>query len=166
MTDDSNTEAVESKDDSSSGEDSDLVKDLRKQIKELNRELKAVPSRSEIEAELIASHNRKSAIESELVALNVPKGLVDTVEEKLGDAEANAEAVAEVLTGLGFELGGSNETEAEGTSVDDLAEVTNLSNQVSNAANKQPKDDLGEQINSADTPAELANIMREAGLGQ
>ena len=169
MTDDNNTEPVDQAGESTSGEDSDLVKDLRKQIVNLNRDLKSVPSRSEVEAEVLAAVAKKQAIESQLTALNLPTGLSETVEGKLGDAEVTLEKVTEVIVALGF----PQPKEAEGGETpptqqvaNDLAAITTLGAQVATAASQQTTDTVTEKINQAQTPAEVAQIMREAGLGQ
>lgn len=166
LTDDNTTETDESQEDSTSGEDSNLVKDLRKQIKDLGRDLKSAPSRSEIEANIRASVAREKAIESQLIALKQPAGLSELVEGKLGDAEVTREKVAEVLTAIGFSV--TEETEGgedDQHTAEDLAKVASLGNQVANAAKQQTTDNLTDKINAAETPEELAAIMREAGQG-
>lgn len=168
MTDDNTTDAVEQTGESTSGEDTPLVKDLRKQLKAAQSELKAVPSRSEIEAEIRAAVAREKAIESQLIALKLPVGLSETVDGKLGGAEVTPEKVAEALKAIGFELTDSSDGEAQQKpeqAAADLAEVANLSNQVANAAKQQSSDSITDKINSANSAEEVAKIMREAGLG-
>lgn len=165
MTEDNTTESVD-KQDSGDAEDSTLVKDLRKQIRDLSKEVKAAPSRSDIEAEVRASVARQTAIESELVALDMPAGLLETVEGKLGGKEVTAEAVAETLTAIGFVLTDTDDGDVEDDGADaNLADVANLGSQVAQAAKAQRGDNLADLINSAESPEELADIMREAGLG-
>lgn len=167
MTDDIITEPVE-EGESESGEDTSLVKDLRKQIRDLQRDLKAVPNRSDLEANIRASVAREKAIESELVALKLPSGLLDTVEGKMGGAEVNRESVVAALTAIGFDLTESTEGGEESApaqqDAENLAGVANLASQVANAANQQTTDNLTDKINAAQTPEELANLMREAGM--
>lgn len=174
MTEDNTTEAGqaegESNSEGSQQEESPVIKDLRKQLKDAQRELKSVPSRSEIEAEVLAAVARTSAIETELVGLNLPKGLSETVEGKLGDADVTREGVVEALTAIGFEItdspDGGEESQQTEQNVQDLSQVANLGSQVAQAATGQNTDNLTDKINEAETPAQLAEIMREAGLGQ
>jgi hypothetical protein len=170
LTEEQHTEAVEPQEESASGEESSVMKDLRKRLRDAERELKSVPSRSEVEAEIRAAVAREKAIESELVALNLPAGLSETVEGKLGDAEVTREKVVEALTGIGFQVTAEDDAgtqeEADSRQANDLAQVANLGNQVAQAATQQTNDNLSDKINEAETPEELAQIMREAGLGQ
>jgi hypothetical protein len=169
LTEDNTTEAVESQEESASGEDSPVIKQLRQQLKEAQRELKSVPNRSDVEAEIRAAVAREKAIESELVALSLPAGLSETVEGKLGDAEVTREKVVEALTSIGFQVtaedDGGTQDEADSRQANDLAQVANLGNQVAQAATQQTQDNLTDKINEAETPEQLAAIMREAGLG-
>lgn len=171
MTDDNTTETEDqSGDETISGEGTKLVKDLRKQIKDQANQLKSVSSRSEIEAEIRAALAREDAIKSQLIALKQPAGLMETVEGKLEGSEVTREKVAEVLTAIGFEVSaqdddGDDQSKTQQTA-EDLAAVANLGNQVANAANQQTSDNLTDKINEAETPGEVARLMREAGLGQ
>lgn len=170
MTDDNITETEGQSGEDNSGENSALVKDLRKQLKDAQRELKSVPSRTEIEADIRAAVAREKAIESQLIALNLPVGLSETVEGKLGDADVTPEKVAEALTAIGFEVTAPTEGEDDDDSgqetAENLASVANLGNQVANAAKQQDTDNLTDKINEAESPAEVARLMAEAGLGQ
>lgn len=170
MTEDNTTETSESQEgaesqDSGSSEDSPVIKQLRQQLKDAQKELKSVPSRSEVEADIRQAVERESAIEQQLVAAGQPSGLRPLVEEKLGDAEVTSEGVVEALKAIGFEVTASNDGGAEETqqSADNLSEVANLGNQVAQAANQQTTDNLTDKINAAETPEELARIMAEAG---
>lgn len=169
MTEDNTTETSESQEgsesnDSGSSEESPVIKDLRKQLRDAQKELKSVPSRSELEADIRQAVERESAIEQQLVAAGQPSGLRPLVEEKLGDADVTPEGVVEALKAIGFEVtasddGGTQETQQ----ADNLSEVANLGNQVAQAANQQTPDNLTDKINAAETPQELAQIMAEAG---
>ncbi len=169
MTEDNNTETSESTEgsesqDSGGSEDSPVIKQLRQQLKDAQKELKSVPSRTELEADIRAAVQRESAIEQQLVAAGQPSGLRPLVEEKLGDAEVTPEGVTEALKAIGFETTASDDSGTEGEqSAEDLSGVANLSNQVANAANQQTDSNLTEKINAAETPQELAQIMAEAG---
>lgn len=163
MTDDNTTETTEVAGESKPEEDSDLVKDLRKQIKELSRDLKAQPSRTDIEANIRATVAREKAIESELTSLNLPAGLSEVVEGKLGDADVTAEAVAEALKAIGFELTDSTDDETPDVA-DQVNQVASLGNQIANKAKTDPNAALTEKINAADTMDELAEVMAKAGL--
>lgn len=168
MTEDNTTEAIEAEGvESGSAEDSPVINKLRQELREAKRELKSVPSRSELEAEIRSSLQRESAIKSQLVAFGQPEGLMPLVEEKLGDAEVAPEKVAEALKAIGFEISDSEDGGEENQQVaENLAEVANLGSQVAQAASGGVKDNLTDKINAAETPEALAQVMREAGLSQ
>lgn len=171
MTVDNTPEIEETQEESALDEATGLVRDLRNQIKALNRELQSQPKRSELEAEFRAAVARERAIEAELGRLNLPVGLSELIEAKLGEREVTAEAVAEVLTAVGFQVtagteGGAAPEEAGNPLADQLSGVANLGSQVAQVASGISPDNLTDKINAAETPAELAAIMAEAGLGQ
>jgi hypothetical protein len=170
LTQDNNTDAVDAQEQSQSGEDSPVIKELRKQLKDMQKELKSMPSRSDIEAELRSQLEREQAVESQLVAHNVPTSIRSIVEEKLGDADPTAEAVVEALTALGFSVeddgGASEDGEADGQAASDLAAVSDLSAKVrSTAKGGQPESDM-DKISRAKSREELQAIASEAGFLQ
>ncbi len=170
MTEDNTTETSEStegaeSEGSGSSEESPVIKDLRKQLRDAQKELKSVPSRSEVEADIRQAVERESAIEQQLVAAGQPSGLRPLVEEKLGDADVTPEGVVEALKAIGFEVTASDDggTQENQQSAENLEGVANLGNQVAQAASQQGTDNLTDKINAAETPEELAQIMAEAG---
>lgn len=166
MTEDNITETDESQETSASGEDNALIRSLRAELKEKERALKAAPSRSEVEADIRAAVARESAIEQLLVAAGQPGGLRPLVEEKLGDAEPTAEAVAEALGAIGFQVTAKDDSESQEDAglAQHLNEVTSLGNQVQSAAQNLPETDVDRLLAAAKTPGEIDEIMRNAGL--
>lgn len=165
MTQDNSTEDTETQGESSS-DDSAVIRELRQQIKDMKSELKSVPNRSELEAELRAQVRKESAIEAELIHFGHPAGIREVVEGKLGDAEVTRESVAEALKAIGYAVT-ADESEGGGTSVEseDLRSVTELSSQVQSAAQKKEAESFYDGLNKTETPDALAAFMREQGLG-
>lgn len=171
MTEEQHTEVETTEGAETSGEDNELIRSLRAQIKEKDKALKAVPNVTEVEQRGYEKAKRDISIESQLVALGQPKAVRKLIEEKLEDAEAiSREVVAEALKAEGFDIAeepeGGEESQQGQQTAEDLAQVANLGNQVANAANQQTGNKLDEKIANAETPAELAQIMREAGQAQ
>ena len=166
MTQDNETDAVDVQE--TDQEDNSLIRDLRAQIKDLAKELKAKPDRDTLAAELKDQLSRDMAIETQLIGFGHPAGILDIVKGKLGDAEVTAEAVAEALTGIGYKVDVEDATseheEVTEPEVTDLAKVTDLSAQVQSAAKGLDSRDVSGRINQADSQEELTEIMKEAGL--
>lgn len=167
MTEDNTTETTESEgNESNSGEENDLIKSLRQQLKDKDSQLKAQPSASEIEAQIRASVAREGAIEQQLVAAGQPTGLRPLVEEKLGEADVTPEGVVEALKAIGFEITESDDSGTEGQqTAEAVGAVADLGNQVQAAAQGVTGQDLDAKLNAAETPEEISQIMQEAGLG-
>lgn len=163
MTEDNTTEINDPEGDPTPSDDSSVIKQLRQQLKDAQKELKAVPSRSDVESEVRAAVAREVAIERQLVALKQPEGLRPLIEEKLGDAEVDAEGVTEALKAIGFEITDSPEGGDEEAS-ENLSDVANLSNQVANAANQGDTDDFSERLAQTETPEDVAALMAELDL--
>jgi hypothetical protein len=167
LTQDNHTEGVEPQD-TGGGEDSAIIKALRKQVKDQKAELESRPDRETLIAELRNELVRDGAIEEELTFFGHPKGILDTVKGKLGDAEVTRESVAEALKGIGYQVEEADASAGDGTEqsaqASDLAKVSTLSSRVRSAAQGEPSDAAMQRINKADTPAELAAIMAELGL--
>lgn len=162
MTEDNITEIDEIEgNDVGSDEQSAAFKALRAKYNDTVKQLKAVPSRSEIEAEIRAAVLRESAIEQQLVAAGQPKGLRPLIEEKLGDAEVSPEGVAEALKAIGFETTASTDSESQQS--DDLSQVSELSGALQATQTGKDMDDVDAKLAKAETPAEIDAIMREAG---
>lgn len=169
MADESYTDAVDAVDQSM--DDSPVIKALRKQVKDLETQVKSAPTREAIEAEIRTELERSKAITEQLIALGHPAGMSATVNGKLGDAEVTADAVAEVLRGIGYQVGAADAPEGDGgqpaaQADSDLAKVATLSAQVATAATGTTSDSLIERINSAKDSAELQAIMASAELLQ
>lgn len=163
MTQDNYTEAGDESVNSSS-EDSAVIKALRAEVKELQREVKGAPKRSELEAELRTQLAREFAIEGQLEALGLPKAVRELVDKQLS-GEVTRESVLAAVTGIGFQVtpnAGSSQTEAN-SQAGDLAQVAGLSAQVAAAASNTPEP-VARKIAQATTPEELAAVMAEQGL--
>lgn len=146
--------------------DSPVMKALRKQIRDLEKQLSSTPTRESIEAEVEARYLRRQAIQAELIQLGVPTGIGEFLEGKLGEAEVNTSSVTDLLRGIGFSVGeagvpdGNGEEQQEANS--QLAKVASLSAQVSTSSSGGPANFL-DRINSANSPAELEAILKESG---
>jgi hypothetical protein len=167
LTQDSNIDTTEAVDESS---ESAVIRALRKQIKDIEAELKGRPDRPTLEAEIRESLKRDNAIEGVLTTLGHPAGILDVVKAKLGDAEVTRDSVADALRGIGYQVEVDDAPAGEGhepsESESDLAKVASLSAQVRSAAQGvAPVTDI-QRINQAQSQAELNAIMAELGLAQ
>ena len=165
MTQDNDTTGVDATDESV---DSPVMKALRQQVKDLTKLVNNAPTRESIEAEIREGLARESAISEHLVALGHPAGMSAILTGQLGDAEVTRESVTEALQGIGYQVvvdDATSEPDGEAPSQQsDLAKVTSLSAQVRTAAQSGAEDDLSKKISQAQTPADLAALMAEAGL--
>ena len=165
MTQDNDTDTVDVQD---TDQDSSVIQTLRKELKEAKAELKATPDRETLVAELKEQLSRDTAIETQLIGFGHPKGMLDTVKAKLGDAEVTAEAVTEALTSIGYKVdvedATSDHEEVTDSEDTDLAKVTSLSAEVQSAAKDLDSRDLTSRINQAESQEELTAIMKEADL--
>lgn len=167
MTEDNTTEASESQEGASEEQDSPVITAIREENRKLKKKLDSQPTEAELLEKARAVVAREQSIESQLVAAGVPSSVRSLVEEKLGDAEVTPEGVNEALTALGFQVTSEDSEGGEETqqTAENLSEVANLGTQVAQAAKNQVKDTLTDKINAAETPEELAQIMREAEQG-
>lgn len=167
MTQDNDTAGVNDTSDGST-DDSGVMKALRKQIKDLENQLKSAPSRESVEAEIRTELERESAISEQLIALGHPVGMANILKGTLGDADVTLDSVAQALQSIGYSVEVPDETSKsdadESEEASNLARVTNLSAQVQSAAQGGDLDDVLQKIGQAETPAQLAAIMAEAGL--
>jgi hypothetical protein len=168
LTQDNNTEGDVALDEST---DSPVMKALRKQIKDLEKQANSAPTRESIEAEVRDELARQSAISEQLIALGHPVGMSSLLKGQLGEAEVTRESVAEALRGIGYQVevdGASSEPEGEDSTQDhtDLANVTGLSAKVRSAAQGGDEDDLMRKIALTTNQGELNALMAEAGLVQ
>lgn len=169
MAEDINTDTTGAEDESVSTDDNAVIKALRKQIRDLQAAVANAPTREDIEAEIRADLTRETAIADLLVGLGHPKGMSAVVKGKMGDAEVTVEAVAQALQSLGYAVEAADgETAGSGGEVSEaqsnLVNVTSLSAQVQAAASGGGKESVEERIAKAQSPAEVAAIMAEAGL--
>lgn len=165
MTQDNNTEVIDTEDESGSTEDSSVIQALRQQLKDAKKELSSQPKRSDLEAGIRAQVRREAAIEGALVSLGHPAGIRSIIEEQLGDAEATRESVAAALTAIGYTVtadapdgGGRVESQSN------LQQVTALSSQVQSAAQQGGNDDFYDKLNKTTNKADIARLMAEEGL--
>lgn len=149
-----------------SGNESPVMKGLRSQIRDLERELKARPAREEVEAELRAQLKREEAAAAQLIEQGHPAGLARFMLSEIGDAEVTPETVSGFLQGLGFDAKPVSADGAPASQDQQLAEVTSLASRVSAAASGAPADSVMDRINAARSPEEVAAIMREIGAAQ
>lgn len=169
MTQEASTETTEATDEAN---DNELIRSLRAQLKEKEKELKARPDRETLAAELRTELERDNAITAELGRLGHPAGILDAVKGRLEeDAEVSRETVAQALQGIGYQVEVEDAAEqSEGkepsSQESELAGVANLSAQVRSAASGEvdPSAALSKKINAATTQQELEQAMREAGL--
>lgn len=148
------------------GSDSGVVKALRAQIRDLERELKTRPAADTLEAEIRSKLAREDAAASLLIERGQPARLAKYMLQEI-EGDVDGSAVDSFLQGLGLDakpasVEGSGS--AEGASA--LAEVTSLASQVSTAAAGTPADNLFDKIAGARNQEELNALMAEAGLVQ
>lgn len=148
-------------------DDSPVIKALRKQIKDLESQVKSVPTRESIEAEVRESMARDAAISTQLIGLGHPAGMLDAVKGRLGDAEVSRDSVAEALRGIGYQVedadataGTTGEAPEAGSA---LRDVTALSAKVRSAATGETSDPL-KDIGATESRAELIALMEQQGL--
>jgi len=166
LTQESNIEATEAE---GEGEESATFADLRRQLKEAQKELKSRPDRDTLTADIRSQLERDTAIESALVQFGHPKGILDVVKGKLGDAEVTPEGVAEALTSIGYVVDVEGAASSQGevapaTQPDALANVTQLGQQVRSAAESGSGASVEQRIAGAKTRDELAAIAEETGI--
>lgn len=160
------TEEIDHNMDESSDE-SGVVKALRSQIKDLERELKTRPARDDLESQIRTQLKRESDAAALLIEQGHPAGLARFMLSEIGDAELSGETVAGYLKGLGYDTKPVSSDEQEPASESQqLAEVTSLSSRVSAAASNAPADNVMDRIQNAKSPQELAAIMEEIGAVQ
>jgi hypothetical protein len=149
-------------------DDSPVIRALRQQIKDLKEQVKNVPSRESIEAEVRTKLERTSALSAQLVALGHPAGLAALLEGQLGEAEVTRESVVQLLEGIGYQVAVDDASSEEGTQpaagLADLAKVSTLSAQVASTVKGGNQASVLQRIAEAQTPAELAAIAAQEGF--
>ena len=158
-------EEIDRNDDSST-EDSGVIKALRIQLKELEKDLKSRPAREDLESEIRAQLKRESDAAALLTEQGQPGGLARDLLFEIGDAEITAEAVSGYLQGRGFQVAPVSSDGQEQTPDQHLAEVTSLASAVTAAASGASADSVSQRIAKAQSPAELEAIMEEIGAVQ
>ena len=165
LTLDNTDAAVDAQDET---QDSPVMKALRSQVRDLKKQLKATPDRETLADELRSELARDNSIISKLEGYGYPEGILDTVKAKLGEGEVTDETVTNALTSIGFKIADSDavsdDAGSESTAGSELVDVTSLSGQVATAASNVAPDTVMDEINSADTPEEVAAAMEKAGL--
>jgi hypothetical protein len=160
------TEEIDHNEDSSTDE-SGLIKALRLQLKDQEKELKARPAREDLESEIRAQLKRESDAAALLIEQGHPSGLARFMLSEIGDAEITGETVSGFLKGLGFDAEPVSSDEGEQPAPSqDLAEVASLASRVSSAASGVSIDQVSERIANADSVAEITRIMEEIGAAQ
>ena len=150
-----------------SADESGVIKALRIQLKEQEKELKARPAREDLESEIRTQLKRESDIAALLTKQGQPGGLAEFAILKIGDQEVTEESVAGFLQGLGFDAGSvSSDGQNAASPNQQLAEVTDLASRVSAAASNAPAGNLEDRIAKAQSLAEIETIMAEAGALQ
>ena len=150
-----------------STDESGVIKALRIQLKEQEKELKARPAREDLESEIRTQLKRESDIAALLTKQGQPSGLAEFALSKIGDQEVTEESVAGFLQGLGFGTGSvSADDQNAAPSNQQLAEVTDLASRVSAAASNAPAGNVEDRIAKAQSLAEIEVIMAEIGALQ
>lgn len=148
-------------------DDSPVMKALRKQVKDLQAQVNAAPTRESIEAEIRAGLARESAISEQLIALGHPAGMSAVLNGKLGEAEVTRESVAEALQSIGYKVEVEDAASDEGSepvgNQSDLANVSRLSAQMQSASQPGRLDDTSKVL-ATQSPEELVELMRSQGL--
>lgn len=148
-------------------QESSVVQTLRAKLKEAEKRLKdAEGQRDSALDEARAQVARESQAYQVVSDLGYPK-LAPVVLDRL-DGEITAEAVATLLAELGLEAEGSGESNDESaeSSAERVEKVANLGQQVADAARGQKGGTLEQKLDKARSPAEVAQIMADAGLAQ
>lgn len=148
-------------------DESGVVKALRSQIRDLERELKTRPARDDLESQIRTQLKREADAAAQLIEQGHPAGLARFMLSEIGDAEITAESVAGYLKGLGYDTKPtSSEGQEPASPNQQLAEVASLASRVSSAANNAPADNVMERIQRAAGRDEVRAIMEEIGAAQ
>ena len=150
-------------------EGSDLVKDLRAQLKAKNSEIKALSDQIEQAKQEARTETLKEVkIEDALSTVNPPEKLRNTVANELKELsldDLTDEAVAQVFSEYGLDRTRTEAPEPTTEQIDSLANVTSLSGSLSGDFSGSEDAQLQRRIDSAKSPEEVDKIMTEAGYG-
>lgn len=144
------------------GQDSTLIKDLRKQLREANAKAKSFESKEE-------SFNRvrESLAENLLKEAGYPKLKEDVLEKIEGiPSKEDIDSFLEVR-GLQARTPDATDASQDGDGDDkatDVAGVAGLGQQVAAAAQRTVTTDLDKKLEAAKTVEEIDAVMAEAGL--
>jgi len=150
-----------------SADESGLLKALRIQLRDQEKELKARPAREDLEVEIRTQLKRESDIAALLTKQGQPSGLAEFALSKIGDQEVTEESVAGFLKGIGFDANPvSSDGQTAASPNQQLAEVTDLASRVSAATSNAPAGNVEDRIAKATSLAEIETIMSEIGALQ
>ena len=150
-----------------STDESGVIKALRIQLKEQEKELKARPAREDLESEIRTQLKRESDIAALLTKQGQPSGLAEFAILKIGDQEVTEESVAGFLQGIGLTTNPvSSDGQESESQTQQLAEVTDLASRVSAAASNAPAGNVEDRLMKAQSIAEIEVIMGEIGALQ
>ena len=150
-----------------STDESGLIKALRIQLREQEKELKARPAREDLESEIRTKLKRESDAAALLTKQGQPSGLAEFMLSKIGDQEVTEQSVAGFLEGIGLTANpASEDDEAPAPPNQQLAEVTDLASRVSAAASAAPAGNVMDRLAQAKNQAEVNAIMAEVGALQ
>lgn len=146
------------------GEESGVIKALRKQINDLQAELKNRPDSPDIDALVSERVQKRDAARDVLVRQGYSPKMTDLVLKNL-EGDVTEEAVSSFLDSIGLEAK-SDESEQK-PEPKPISSVADLASQVASAS---AKDKVGDQVlqslNEAKSQAEIDALMRQAGLAQ
>lgn len=147
-----------------SQEESGVLKALRRQVKDLQRELEARPDRDALLTEIRAEQARVDAISKQVEAMGHPGALSAVLTDRV-EGDVTEETVKSALKELGLEASpASAETPSDvDRNAKALAEVSSLSGQLGSAGGGDPPDALS-AINKANTMQDLQRIAEQEGF--
>jgi hypothetical protein len=145
-------------------EDTPVIAQLRKQLRDANRELRRIPDQIQAARQ---SWEKAEKVAGHLESFGHPRGILDEALRRLGDAEASREAVGRVLQDIGYSLDAPQAPqpayEAQAPVNEALRHMSSLSAAVASASSSSPAD-VASQIASTQSSEELLNVMRANGL--
>lgn len=149
--------------------ESSVIAELRKQNRELQRQLKGSVTPDDVEAEVEKRIARRDAVQGLLVDLGYNPKLSKLVLSNV-DGDLESETVRGFLEGLGVEPQTASDDKGaqKQDSASERGRVGEFAARVSSAARRSPSDSNGlmEKLNAAKSPEEISKIMNEAGLSQ
>lgn len=145
-------------------DDNAVIKALRAQIRDLEKEVKAAPDEQSLRQAWEAEQATNAALDAELTSFGIPTGIRDSVKVQLGEEEITRENVGKALTGLGFELAeAASGSEKEDAPQGQFAQVTKVAGAVQ-AATGGPGPSDADRIANAKSREEIKQIAQEGGF--